>query len=324
MRVADLRIWLIGAAIVLFGLSGFANAALERQALTRVANVNLAQIRKLQQIARRANGPKLILAGGSNTLYGLDADGIGRSLGVHAVNVGMFNLLNGQSNYTILLRSIVGPGDVVVFADSNWLVAPSLHQRENATLVERKLAASLFRSGSAEFSGIDSAALPTWSLLPESPMVSEIAKLLRPASYLKRGSSGDLLSRTAPRPIQPLAAPKVPPAPIIFERVRQLAALTKQRGATLFLEQPWVLINDLQRGAWQNYATALDKGLQPIAPVVGRDFETPGPFRTDGRQFCDSPFHLQPAMRATRSAQLVAWLKQQPALERLRNANIRR
>lgn len=318
MRAVDLRFVIMGAAIALFTASGFANAALERQVLLRTAADDLGQIRQLQRIAAQSDRPNLILAGGSNVIYGFDAAQIGRDLGVHAINLGMSNLLEGPGNYENLLRSVVKRGDIVVFADSGWFVTASMHQRHFAARHEDRVAISLARLGGVEFAEERRSGLPVWTLVPESPLAAEAVRFLQPALAARREASGDMKACVTLQSVSPQAAPRGLPAPEIFDRIRRIAALTTQRGATLVLEEPRVLINERQRNAWESYRAALELGLKAIAPLAHEGGAISSPFSADPRQTCDGPFHLRPSARVARSAQLVAWMAKQPIIAELR------
>lgn len=313
MRDVNFRRGIMAAAIALFVASGFANAALERQYLRRLATDDLAQIRQLQRVAEQTHGPNIILAGGSNVIYGFDAAKITRDLRVHTVNIGMMNLLDGPNNYEKLLRSVVKHGDIVVYADSRWFTSPSMQQRQYLSSQEHKTASALAQIGSIEFRGSISSPLPVWTLLPQNPLAAETFHLLHPAPATVRDASGDFKACVRLQSFFPQPAPNGAPARAIFEEVQRIAKLTGERGATLVLVEPPVLIDELQRKSWTIYRAALERGLKPIAPLI-----MAARLSSNAREFCDTPFHLRPAMRSVRSAQLVSRLTQLRLLARIR------
>lgn len=318
MRGANFRPLIMGAVILLFLASGFLNASLERQAVQRTAANELVQIRHLQRIAAQSPGPKLIVAGGSNVIFGINAAQIGRELGINAVNLGMWNLLAGPNNYEKLLRSVVRPGDIVVYADVRWFAVPSTGERDDGARFEDEIALSLVKLGGLEFRRNTGHALPVWTLVPTISPAVQAMRLLRPAAATVRDATGDWNACVSPQSVYPLGAPNGAPPPAIFDEVRRIEKLTSERGATLVLEVPQLLIDERQRKSWEGYRAALENGLKPIAPLVRHTGKMADPLITDASLFCDLAVHLRPAAGAVRSAQLAAWLAHQPMLSRLR------
>jgi len=72
-------------------------------------------LQKKQAIADRAQGPKLVVAGGSSALFGIRAEQLGRELGVPAYNMATYAAL-GLPYMLHRIEGMVRPGDTVILS----------------------------------------------------------------------------------------------------------------------------------------------------------------------------------------------------------------
>lgn len=323
MRATDPRLIFVMFAAIVVAIAGFVEAATEPRAARDEARESLAHIILIHRAVARVPGPRLILAGGSNVVYGMAARDIGRRLSVPTVNAGMINLLAGYDNYRRFLRSIVGPGDVVVFSDSNWLVAGTGRQALAAQLAEARLAASLANLGEGEFAGGGNPRWPIWTILPSRPMLAQLAAWRLKRFEIPRSTLGDSLDCIPALAIDPLRFPASKPERMrVSDDIQMVAAIVAERHARLLLVLPWTLIEPKERNGWRRLGAQLVEQLAAVAPVAidaGVD-PTVSVWRSNASEFCDSAVHLSASFRAVRSAQIAAWLASRPEIARLRAA----
>lgn len=302
------------AAVIGFG---FLNAYLLRQDYAEFGRLNAAEMRQAQAAASQFQGPRLLLAGGSNVMFGLDAGLVGQRVGAPAVNVGMPGMLGSEANYLDFLLPLIRPGDVVVYSSSNWMVAPTAHQQMAARLNDGRLASVLGTLGALKARNVTTANWPVWTLFPERPLLKRLTSAETEYTLHSRDALGNARACVVdPRERNWLPLPSQPPDAMLGE-TRELARQLRARGATLVLAEAWTLVRAKDLGGWLAYRERLNQELSAIAPVLAAPANTV--LRVDPQLFCDGPLHLSAEGRRVRSEYLAESLAAVPEVNRLRH-----
>ncbi|WP_343517838.1 hypothetical protein [Sphingomonas sp.] len=314
MRATDPRLWFIALALGATGAAGFVNARYLRTNYDSVAVNYRGEIEHVRKAIARVPGPRLIIAGGSSTLFGLDAAAVERELGVPAVNAGMPSMLGSEDVYNEFLASLVRPGDLVVYSNSHWMAPSTQRQSRDEAVDAARIADRLSRMGPIEFSLRGEAAWPTFLFLPHRALIGQVADPHPhvPLDWQRDANASAVACKLNLRNRVPLDAPESMPPESMFARSREVVQSVKARGGDTVLAESWTLIHERERGHWQPYRHLLVRGLARIAPVVG----APEPLALNAvvKDFCDSPLHLTSAGRKVRTDHLIAAFRTDPAL----------
>lgn len=314
MRATDPRIWFIALALAATGTAGFVNARYLRTNYDSVARNYRGEIEQVRHAIARTPGPRLIIAGGSSTLFGLDAGAIERQLGVPTVNAGMPSMLGSEDVYNEFLTAMVQPGDLVVYSNSHWMAPSTQRQSRDEAADAARIADRLSRMGPIEFSLRDKAAWPMFLFLPHRALIGQVADPHPhvPLDWERDANASAIVCKPNLRTRVPLDAPGTMPPASMFERSREVVQSVRARGGDTILAESWTLIHERERGRWQPYRRVLAGGLARIAPLV----KAPEPLALNSaaNDFCDSPLHLTSAGRKVRTDHLIAAFRTDPAL----------
>lgn len=307
MRGTNRGLFLLFAVLALWAVGGHAFYRIDRwhdeQGFHFLTNL----IAHKSALAEATPSPRVVIAGGSNAYYAIDAHILQQRLGIPVVNVA---LPFGAHHYSIslaLLEKLVRPGDVVVYASARfWPAADDEWRRA------RGFDSYLIQSGIPNYTrqfednGIPWLALPrtnslllaiTDSLTPRKgrPWVAETddrggymgcvpAPVLFPEDY----GSGELNAGLA-------------------DAVRAAAARLKAQGARLLVHLPWLFIDEDERDRWATFRTRFVSRYEHFVPVIAADPHAV--LRSDRSDFCDSPMHLSIGATRQRSESLAAALR---------------
>jgi hypothetical protein len=311
MHGTDLRLPFMALAVTALAGLGFVNAYLLRRDYDAAAAAMNSEITQIYAVAAKMPGRRIVLAGGSNTVFGVDADVIARETGIPTVNAGMRSMLGSETNYIDFLTPMIRPGDIVLYSNSNWMVSPTAHQIREAALDGNRVASSLSHVGAIRYREGENSVWPSWTLFPRRPMLAYLVQRGGPIIPTERDALGDALHCPIEPPLrQPLAPPHGDPPAAMFAGTQDLAARVRARGATLIFAEPWVLVRRDHLASWLRYRDRLREQLARIAlllPSAASDV-----LHTDERLFCDSPLHLQAEGRDVRTRHLLTRLA--PAL----------
>lgn len=258
------------------------------------------------ELAQAVPGPRVVIAGGSNAYYGLNAQLLQEQLDVPVVNVALpFGAHHPQIAFDVLERQ-VHSGDTVVFSASsfwNLQVTSKRHARQFDAYLDQ--AYDWYHRKFSAWS------IP-WRPLPESKPL-----LLAAVSGFAPDHGRSWTEDTGPRGtfVACRDLPVVSPEPYSQDRVdpQFLAALQnaaerlRHRGVTLVLNVPWLLIRETDRHRWIAYHDGLARDLTGRMPLVASAPETL--LRTDSGEFCDSPLHLSTEASRQRTLSLANELR---------------
>lgn len=319
MRVTDWRPLVMVAGAVGLTCFVFAN--------TRINDVNDAVgYVQAAKAVRKAAGiiptPRIVLAGGSNVVFGQDAQLIALHLGRPVVNAGIFSLMGGHSNYSDWLVTIVRPGDIVVFSDSNWMVNASEHKKIDRQ--ETRMAALMEPKLKIHFSLADRGAPPAWSLLPNRPwlavFISSMKHSREALSYDpgRRDRWGDAPTcLPAAGTLKPMAQVDHFRASQAIQQAGRLANRLRAVGVRTVFTIPQTLVELKDVPGWNDYVGRLERELAKWGSVLHRPVQTI--ILTDPAMFCDYPTHVSAIAREQRSLDLAASLSHMSALRQLKN-----
>jgi hypothetical protein len=320
MRATEHRLWFICVAVVALLGASYAHAQWARSDYRTYARQFVAEIAHVDVVSARVPSPRLVFAGGSSVVYGIDAGRIGRELGVPTVNLGMPSTLGSEANYFDYLLPKIGPGDVVLYTNTHWWVATPRDADVVATQNSRRLADWLWVLARIDLKERERA---EWPLLKPIPDLSLLQRLhlppapAAPSFPWRRDSLGTMVTCVPYSTIfEPLDAPSTVPAPGVTTLSRQFAQRIKARGAhVIFFESP-ILIVPRERKAWERYRAMLRADLAEAAPLL--DEPDAAMFTTDASRFCDGASHPSDVGRAAWAVALLSQITEMPVIEQLR------
>jgi hypothetical protein len=322
MRATDPRLWFIGLTIAAMVGVSYLHAHWVRSDYEGFARQYVREIAHVDAVSARAPSPRLVFAGGSSVVYGIDAGLIERELGVPVINMGMPNSLGSEINYIDYLLPRIRHGDVILYSNTNWWVATAREDDLDATRESRRLADWLW-----ELDGVD---LPErhrvdWPLLLPFPDISLIQRLrpraaTAPSAFpWQRDAHGGMVEcRPFTTQFKPLDAPSTAPVPEVTARSLQLARDVEARGARLIFFETRILIAPRERDKWESYRRLLLAQLAGSAPLL--DASDDSLFSTDASRFCDGASHAGDVARLEWTRFLQSQLAQMPAVTALRGA----
>jgi hypothetical protein len=314
MRATDRRLWFIALALTATGAAGFVNARYLRTNYDSVARNYRGEIEQVRAAIARTPGPRLIIAGGSSTLFGIDAAAMQRALGVPVVNAGMPSMLGSEDVYNEFLAAMVRPGDLVLYSNSHWLAPSTQRQTRDEAADAARIADRLSRMGPIEFSLRDRADWPMFLFLPHRALIGQVADPHPhiPLDWQRDANASAVVCKIVPRNRVPLDVAETMPPESMFTRSRAVVQSVRARGGDTILAESWTLIHERERERWQPYRRALTAGLARIAPLV----KAPEPLALSSvvTDFCDSPLHLTSAGRTVRTDHLIAAFRTDDAL----------
>ncbi len=258
-------------------------------------------------LADDIEGPRVLIAGGSNAYYGLDAAAMEERLGVPVVNLA---LPFGAHHHEIaldILEEHMRRGDVVVFSSgSAWESArpPSRRARE----FDAYLDGIEFPDYHRRFS---EPPLP-WRALPETgPLVFAAAQGFGSepgrswiADTDHRGTF--IACQTAPV-VLPRHYAKDAVNAELAAALRREAERLRTEGIRFAVALPWLYIRDSDRERWTGFRARFVEALAPAVPVIGSD--AGALLHSDREAFCDSPLHLSKQASQRRSAAVAEALR---------------
>ncbi len=290
---------------------------------SRAAENNyLAAVLEKDRIIRSTPSPKIILVGGSNLAFGIDSKAIQDSLGLRAVNMGLYAKL-GLKYMLAQVRPYIKPGDVVLvvpeydqfygdFANGDntlntaLLYAPGDRIRDfmrsysMADVVLRPRAENVRRSflrAAASAAGVEDAFFP-----PDTNPV-----------YNRRSFNqfGDVVSHLGRRGINPdsiFVKPLPPMADFNKGTLDDLNGISdearEQKAHAYFLFPSYIASSyDINVAAVDSLTNRLAAGMR--MPILGtaKDFVYPGNY------FFDTRFHLNEEGRRNRTLKLIEMLR---------------
>lgn len=263
-------------------------------------------------LARAVDGPRVVIAGGSNAYYGLDAAAIERQLGVPVVNVALPFGAHDPQIALDLLENQVRSGDVVVFSSASVWDPPRPPTRR-----AREFDAYLDSLGLEDYERKFSEPAIPWRALPETGPL-----LLAAADGFDAGHGRSWVEDTDAHGTFTACTD----APVVIPRhygkdtvnlelaatLHQAAARLESEGVRLLVSLPWLYIRESDRERWQAFGSRFAGQLQPAVPIVASGSSMS--LHSRRSDFCDSPLHLSDEASARRSRLLATALK--PYIER--------
>ena len=255
------------------------------------------------ELADDIDGPRVLIAGGSNAYYGLDAAAIEERLGVPVLNLA---LPFGAHHHEIaldMLEEQARHGDVVVFSSGGaWEPTrpPSRRAREFDAYLE-KIGFPDYRRRFSE------PPLP-WRALPETgPLVLAAAE--RFGSEPGRSWIADtddrgtfVACRTAPV-VLPRHYGRDAVNTELAAALRREAGRLREQGIRLTVALPWLYIRETDRKRWAGFRARFVQAVASSVPVIGSDAGTL--LHSERDKFCDSPLHLS-SQASQRRSEIVA------------------
>jgi hypothetical protein len=291
--------------LLLWGAAGHGFWRLDRSQDERDYRLLAELIEWKTELAQAVPGPRLIIAGGSNAYYGLDARLLQEQLNLPVVNLALpFGAHHPRIAFDLLERQ-VRRGDTVVYSAAslwNLKVTAPRHARQFDAYLDRA-----FDRYSRKFSGLS---LP-WRPLPESGPL-----LLAAASGFTPESGRSWVEDTGPRGTfvackdLPVVAPESNPADGLdrdfVRNLHRTAERFRQKGVEFVVNVPWLLVRQSDRARWLEVRHAIERDLRGRIKLIASEPATL--LRTDPGEFCDSALHLSRDASRQRTLSLAAAL----------------
>ncbi len=310
-RVTRPGLWLLAGLLLLWAAAGHGFYRLDR-AHDREGHRLLAElVEHKAALAEATQGPRVIIAGGSNAYYGLDAALLEHELERPVINLA---LPFGGHHHTIaidLLEDQLQEGDTVVFSGGTlWDPdrPPSRRAREfDAYLDEAGLAGYTRKFGDG--------AIP-WRPLPQTGPL-----LLAAAEGFDNQSGRSWIADTDKHGTYTACvdAPVVTPRRYgqdrvnagLVEALRRSAQRLAEDDIRVVVSLPWLFIRENDRARWIGLRDRLVANFGPEIPVLAS--EPQELLRSRRSDFCDSPLHLSKEASRQRTLALANSLR--PLLE---------
>jgi hypothetical protein len=289
--------------------------------------------------ARSTPGRRLLIAGGSNALFGFDSTKLSDALSMPAINLAIHAGLPLDRNLT-LVKSEARAGDTVILAlewlyylrdyesPTDWTAIQvlswdasyfrALGARRQAKLIASTSLRRVLEAWQAKLSAARLLAQhPSRSLRPPHAILADYDASARPRTFEYSGQNldqrGDLQNTCSDRPSKPLQASEytldsIEIDPVALDYIKATVRELERRGARVFLVFP-------------SMATELNKGdalLRPARHLVRALANEGLPFlgtlddaMLPERAFFDTAYHLSCEGRRMRTERLIARLTSQ-------------
>ena len=307
MRATSKGLPLLIGLLLLWAAAGHAFYRIDRNHDADAYRLLAELIEHKAALARAVDGPRVIIAGGSNAYYGLDAEAIQRQIGAPVVNVALPFGAHHPQIALDLLENQVRSGDIVVFSSASVWDPPRPPTRR-----AREFDAYLDAVGVEGYQRKFSEPAVPWRALPETGPL-----LLAAADGFDAGHGRSWVEDTDAHGTFTACTD----APVVMPRhfgkdtvdlelaaaLRQAATRLEIEGISFLISLPWLYIRESDRERWQAFARHFVGQLQPTVPIVA---SAPSMLLHSRRsEFCDSPLHLSDDASARRSRLLANALK---------------
>ena len=300
---------ILGFAAVYLGF-GFLYALDRRD----TSNVLYEIFRSKVHAAAQVDGPRVLLVGGSNTVWGSRSAIIQSESGIPTFNLALTHEAYDPKAMRALTLSVVQPGDTVIYASvSFW----------NSRSTDPVAAAELLRVAglaSEDMPGLDRLKQSLdriWSPYPQkSTVVTSLPALLRryvrhePSEHMQGlNAQGDLARCTVPGSVPgPNSYVDPPEQSLFFAELQDFEDDLQQHGASLVLALPPNLIAESEREKWIQNFTPQFEAMKRRFTVAQADVASS--LYLDKNLFCDTGFHLADEEAARRSQRLGQFMKE--------------
>ena len=170
MRDIDTRLGFMVTTAILLVIFGMSNAWFAPVEESGSPDWYRAPVIAVLEAARQETEPKLILAGGSNVIYGFRSEVISTKTGMPVVNAGISSMMLSITSYTDVLAAIVKPGDIVIFSAAELTVP----DKPPGLAVSRRRAEALTASLGIPFTASSASAPKVWQLIPERALATRL------------------------------------------------------------------------------------------------------------------------------------------------------
>ncbi|HEX6959709.1 MAG TPA: hypothetical protein VF194_17125 [Ferrovibrio sp.] len=259
------------------------------------------------ELAKSTPSPRIVIAGGSNAYYGIDARQLERRLGVPTVNVA---LPFGAHHYRInldLLSELVRAGDTIVYASANFWQG-EIGVRRRAIGFDSYLVKIDYPDYDRQFKGD----ILHWQALPHrnSLLLSivDVLKAEKGRSWIvDTDDHGDFTGCVPPPVLSPQRFEGDLPNAKLAKALLDAAARLRQKGVQLLVHMPWLFISEHDRERWMHFRDQFIRQYEPAIPVLAA--EPSRILRSKRSDFCDSPLHPSREATKLRTEDLVTALK---------------
>lgn len=313
MPAINLRLFFMVLTMATLLGAGAIHATLQKQDYEENARQYIAEIKQLDYANRRTQSPRLVFAGGSSVMYGIDAQLMEQELGVRAINLGLPDALGSEANYIDFLLPRVRSGDIVIYTSIHWWKGTPEERDSRKIAKSRRLADSIWRLGGIDLSERKAA---DWLWLQPIPDRSLAQQFLRRNDVVtnkfnwKRSAHGNMSNMPCNSLFKPLNAPAQPPAAAVTDRSRSLVVTLANRGIPVVFFETGLYVAERERKRWTRYSKGLNTDLSKAARVLPVSEKLI--FVSDQTHFCDAPTHLTATSRREWSQFLANKIRETP------------
>lgn len=301
---------ILGFAAVYLGF-GFLYALDKRD----TSNVLYEIFRGKVHAAAAVDGPRLLLVGGSNTVWGSRSAIIEDESGVPTFNLALTHEAYDPKAMRTLALSVVQPGDTVIYGSISFWNSRSTDPAAAAELLRT---AGLASEEHSDLEALKQKLDRLWSPYPQkSTVVNSLPALYRryirhePSEHMQGlNAKGDLASCLTPGAVPGPNTYVDPPEQNLFLRdLEDFDDALHQRGASLVLLFPPNLVLENERDKWLQNFTPQFEAMKRRFAVAQESLATS--LYVDRNCFCDTGFHLADAEAETRSRRLGQFMREQ-------------
>ncbi|HET9238039.1 MAG TPA: hypothetical protein VFO10_12345 [Oligoflexus sp.] len=294
---------ILGFAAVYLGF-GFLYALDKRD----TSNVPYEIFRGKVHAATAVDGPRLLLAGGSNVIWGSRSTIIENEGGVPTFNLALSSEAHDPKAMRILTTNAVRSGDTVIYSSISFWNSSQIDPAAAGDILN---AAGHLPDDSSHFQSLKKKLGRFWSPYPQKrTVVTSLPALYRryishePSEHMQGlNAKGDLASCLTPGAV-PGPNSYVEPAEqsILLQELQDFEDALRQRGASLVLLFPPNLILEGERDKWIQNFTPVFEAMKRRFTVAQETLDAS--LYTDKSYFCDTGFHLADAEAAERSRRI--------------------
>ncbi len=283
----------------IWALFGFIFARIDSAELGEFADLIKEKERRFEARFPASKIPKIVIAGGSNALWGIDSATLSELSGKPVINLAI--PAEGGDPYLMheIALAMAQPDDIIVYTSLNFWIDVGI-DKQRAFRIGQRLGLDSYTNGEHTISWIQKLEF-YWKPFPtELNPTKEVRRLFSPSPYEhfynNLNSFGDYAGCT-PAAVSPFSETSEGNNKRFATDFKNFKMHAKAKGVRVINVAPWILVKPEEKNDWTNYY------WKTLREITGRSDPKGHPdlvLRTDSKEFCDSNAHLSRAMAKKR------------------------